>query len=63
MPDGVVDGDFGSVDVYVGCIAVVASGEELRVGIQLPFDDLLRLVVERERGGQVVVGCIGIEFQ
>ena len=63
MPDGVVDGDFGSVDVDVGSIAVVASGEELRVGIQLPFDDLLSLVVEEERGGQVVVGCIGIEFQ
>ena len=48
MPDGVVDGDFGSVDVDVGSIAVVAGGEELRVGIQLPFDDLLRLVVEEE---------------
>ena len=63
MPDGVVDGDFGSVDVDVGCIAVVAGGEELCVSIQLALDDLLRLVVEEERGGQVVVGCIGIEFQ
>ena len=63
MPDGVVDGDFRSVDVDVGSIAVVASGEELRVGIQLPLDDLLRLVVEEEGSGQVVVGCISIKFQ
>ena len=32
----------------MGCIAVVAGGEELRVSIQLPLDDLLRLVVEEE---------------